>query len=145
MEDVVYPGRDDGIDDVEEEDEDGEIEYGDDEIGSDHTSETSQDDDDDGHADGDIDVISEASHSHPWHTDAPEDDEGEESVDGDDIEDEMDQDEALWEVSAYPTKLNIICSWRTKHINRMIPKPWMTLLAMSWTTLMRKLNYNKVT
>jgi hypothetical protein len=44
MEDV-YLGRDDDMD------EDGEIEYGD-EIGSDHTSETSQDDDDDGHADG---------------------------------------------------------------------------------------------
>jgi hypothetical protein len=32
MEDVVYPGRDDDMDDVEEEDEDAEIEYGDDEI-----------------------------------------------------------------------------------------------------------------
>jgi len=40
MEDVVYPGRDDDMDDVEE-DEDGQIEYGDDEIGSDHASETS--------------------------------------------------------------------------------------------------------
>ena len=32
MEDVVYPGCDDDMDDVEEEDEDAEIEYGDDEI-----------------------------------------------------------------------------------------------------------------
>jgi len=44
MEDVVYLGRDDDMD------KDGEIEYGDDEIGSDHTSETSQDGDNDGHA-----------------------------------------------------------------------------------------------
>ena len=32
MEDVVYLGCDDDMDDVEEEDEDAEIEYGDDEI-----------------------------------------------------------------------------------------------------------------
>ena len=99
MEDVVYPGRDDDMDDVKEEDEDGEI---DDEIGSDHTSETSQDDDDDGHANhanGSINVVSKTSRLHPWDADSPEEEEEEYSVKGDDIEYEMDQDEALWEVS----------------------------------------------
>jgi len=72
----------------------------DDEIGSDHTSETSQDDDDDGHANhanGSINVVSKTSRLHPWDADSPEEEEEEYSVKGDDIEYEMDQDEALWE------------------------------------------------
>lgn len=44
---MTYPA-DDGLDGVEEEDEDGEMEYGDEDVGSDHTSETSQGDEDNG-------------------------------------------------------------------------------------------------
>lgn len=42
MEDVSYPVED-GLDGMEEDEDDGEMEYGDEEMGSDHTSETSQD------------------------------------------------------------------------------------------------------
>lgn len=115
MEEVAYPAHEDGLDGMEEEEEDGEMEYGDEEMGSDHTSETSQDEDDDD--EGDIDVISEGSHSQHWDADAPSEDDEEgdgegDSVEGDDIEEGMDQDEALWEVN-----INIsLIKWSPPHL-----------------------------
>lgn len=52
-------------------------------------------------SEGNVDVISEASHSHPWNINAHsgEEDEGDaEGVDDVDADDGTDKDEALWEV-----------------------------------------------
>lgn len=102
MEDVAY-AADEGYEEIDEDDEEEELEYGDEEMGSDHTSETSRDDDDEDDIAGDLDVISESSHAHPWNANAEDEDDGEE-VDGEvneagEIVGEMDQDEEMWEVS----------------------------------------------
>ncbi|KAF8320698.1 hypothetical protein DL93DRAFT_2163683 [Clavulina sp. PMI_390] len=106
MEDVTYPA-DDGLEDVEEEEDDEEMEYGDEEMGSDHTSETSQDEDEEDEEDEDeegddedLDVISENSHQPPWNEEPQSEGEEDEEVEEQEVVDGEVADpdeEALWE------------------------------------------------
>jgi hypothetical protein len=94
MEDVAYPNNDE-MDADDGDDEEDEIEYGDEEMGSDHTSETSQDEDEA----NDMDVISGAS-GEPWDADGSSDEEeGEEESIGDEGEDGAEDGAPMWEAS----------------------------------------------
>ena len=94
MEDLSYPNNDEEMDEDEEAADDLDMEYGDEDIGTDHTSETSEEED----APEDIDVVSEDEEDgEVW---AEEDESAEEDHDDEGGEDaELEADEMIWQVN----------------------------------------------
>ena len=89
---MSYPNNVEEMDEDEEEADDLDMEYGDEEIGTDHTSETSEDED----APEDIDVVSEDEDGEVW---VEEEESAEEDDDEGDESHELEADEMMWEVN----------------------------------------------